>query len=749
METSTPNNESSAGSPKTDIFSFETGPDGVCVITMDVPGEPVNTLGGTMGDEIRRNWPRLMDDPNVKAFVFISGKKDNFIAGANIEMLATIKTADEGVHRSREAQAMFDQMAASHKPIIAAINGSTLGGGLELALACHYRMASDDKKTKLGLPEVMLGLIPGAGGTQRLPALIGAQAAMDMILTGKELTAKKALQLGVVDEVMPKAILLETARKRAAELASGKKKLPMRGVAALMEQLKKGKPDQKMLTALALEQNFVGRKVLFAQAEKLAFKKARGNYPAIPAALEAIRYGLEHGLDKGLQKEAELFGNLVISNVSRMLTTIFFGQTALKKDPGVDNKDVKPLPVKQVAVLGGGLMGGGIAYVTAAQARIPVRIKEKDHAGIGRGLLQVRGLLDERVKRKSITPMERDRLMASVTGGTDYAGFKTADVVIEAVFEDLALKHKIMADVEAVVKDTCIFASNTSTLPITRLASGSKRPHNVVGMHYFSPVNKMPLLEVIRGKETSDVAVATAVALGKAQGKTVIVVNDGPGFYTSRILAPYVNEAAWLLQDGGDIKQIDDAMVDWGFPVGPVMLLDEVGIDVAQKASKTMKEAFGDRMVMPEGFDKLTENGRLGRKSNKGFYVYAASDGKKKKEGDKEVDATVYDLTPQGRKRKSFNVDEIQQRLSLQFCNEAALCLQEGIIRGPRDGDVGAIFGLGFAPFRGGPFRYMDSLGAAEVVKRLRAFEQKFGRRFAPAQILLDMAAKSERFHKQ
>ncbi|MBI5497576.1 MAG: fatty acid oxidation complex subunit alpha FadJ, partial [Deltaproteobacteria bacterium] len=395
---------------------------------------------------------------------------------------------------------------------------------------------------------------------------------------------------------------------------------------------------------------------------------------------------------------------------------------------------------------GAGLLGGGMAYVSAALGGIPERLKAKDLEGLGRGLAQVRGILDERVKRRSISPMEREELLARVTGGVDYAGFQRADVIIEAVFEDLDLKHRIIKDVEAVAKPTAIFASNTSTLPITRLAEASARPGNVVGMHYFSPVNKMPLLEVIRGKQTSDLAVATAVALGKAQGKTVIVVNDGPGFYTSRILAPYVNEAAWLLSEGGDIRQIDEAMVDFGYPVGPLQLLDEVGIDVAEKAAKTMKASFGERMKQPDGMEAMNKDGRLGRKNKKGFYLYVDT---KKKKGGKEVDLTVYDLTPQGRKRKTLPVEEIQQRLSLQFVNEAALCLQEGILRSARDGDIGAIFGLGFPPFRGGPFRYMDTVGAGEIVRRMRKYEEKHGLRFAPAQILVDMAKNNGKFHKE
>jgi 3-hydroxyacyl-CoA dehydrogenase/enoyl-CoA hydratase/3-hydroxybutyryl-CoA epimerase len=395
--------------------------------------------------------------------------------------------------------------------------------------------------------------------------------------------------------------------------------------------------------------------------------------------------------------------------------------------------------VEKVAVLGGGLMGGGIAYVTSAVAKKPVRIKEKDDAGLGRGYAYARGILDERVKRKRISRLDREEVMARITGTTGHEGLEGADVIVEAVFEDLALKRQVIREVDAVAKADAIFASNTSTLPIGKLAEASSRPENVVGMHYFSPVHKMPLLEVIRAEKTAPQVIATAVALGKAQGKTVIVVDDGPGFYTSRVLSPYVNEAAWLVSEGADIHQVDEAMVDWGFPVGPIMLLDEVGIDVAQKASKTMLDAFGERMRPPEALQKVIDDGRLGRKNGRGFYTY----GEKKK----RVDPGVYRLLPGGEKRKRFDRHEIQDRLVLQFCNEAALCLEKGILRSARDGDIGAIFGLGFPPFRGGPYRYMDAEGSGEIVRRMREWEQKLGHRFKPAQILVDKAAKGEPFY--
>jgi 3-hydroxyacyl-CoA dehydrogenase/enoyl-CoA hydratase/3-hydroxybutyryl-CoA epimerase len=383
-------------------------------------------------------------------------------------------------------------------------------------------------------------------------------------------------------------------------------------------------------------------------------------------------------------------------------------------------------------------MGGGIAYVTSALQGVPVRVKDKDDAGVGRALKQVQGILEERAKKRSLTPREAHAKMALVTAGTDYSGFKSADLIIEAVFEDLALKHRIIAEVEAITGDSCIFASNTSSIPITELAKGSRRPEQVIGMHYFSPVHKMPLLEIITHKGTADWVTATCVEVGKRQGKTVIVVNDGPGFYTSRILAPYMNEAAHLLAEGADIAELDRALVEFGFPVGPITLLDEVGIDVAHKVGPIMETAFGKRMAAPKALEKVVSSGRLGRKNQKGFYLY----GDKKK----EVDASVYDLLPHGRDRKHLDAREMAERCVLQMVNEAVRCLDEGVLRSARDGDVGAIFGLGFPPFLGGPFRYADSLGAAELLRRLEHYQDKCGERFTPAPSLEGMAKAGQLF---
>jgi len=722
--------------------------DGVAVLTFDLPGESVNTLSPETGGAFAELMARAEKDPAARAVVFISGKKDNFVAGAKIDFLQQIKTAAEATKVSRDGQEGFDRLDAFPKPVVAAIHGACLGGGLEWALACDYRIATDSPKTTLGLPEVQLGLLPGAGGTQRLPALIGVQAALDLILTGKNVKPAKAKKLGLVDEVVPVPLLRQVALQRARELSAGALKVERphgQRLKAVASQSKKGLTgliqslaNKELWSEVALEANPVGRKILFEQARKQLQKKTRGKYPAPEKALEAIRTGVESGRKAGLEAEARLFGELVVSDVSRRLVEIFFATTALKKENGTADASVKAREVKKIGVLGGGLMGGGIAYVATALQGVPARVKDKDDAGVGRALKQVQSVLDERVKKRSLTWREASAKMAMVTAGTDYAGFKNVDIVIEAVFEDLKLKHRVIAETEAVTREDCIFASNTSSLPITELAKGSKRPEQVIGMHYFSPVHKMPLLEIITHKGTADWVTATCVEVGRKQGKTVIVVNDGVGFYTSRILSPYMNEAAFLLAEGADIAELDKALVDFGFPVGPITLLDEVGIDVAQKVGPIMEAAFGKRMAAPRTLERVIQDGRLGRKNKKGFYTY---DGKKK-----EVDATVYALLPNGTERRKFERAEMAERCALQMVNEAIRCLGEGILRSPRDGDVGAIFGLGFPPFLGGPFRYADSLTPDGLLKRLEHYHDKFGERFTPAPLLVDMVKEGKTF---
>ncbi|HET9554690.1 MAG TPA: fatty acid oxidation complex subunit alpha FadJ [Anaeromyxobacteraceae bacterium] len=711
------------------FFTVEAA-DGVATLLLDVPGESVNTLSAEVGDELDRLLTRLEQDAAVKAIVVASAKRDGFIAGAKLEMIRAVGSAAEAEELSRQAQAGFDRLERLKKPVVAAIHGACLGGGLELAMACHYRVAADDAKTSLGLPEVQLGLLPGAGGTQRLPRLVGIAAALDLILAGKAVKAKKAMKLGLVDEAVPPPLLRAVARERALALASGA--LRRRAAAGRAKGL--GAVQQALL-----EENPLGRQVLFAQARKQLLAKTRGHYPAPERALEAVRHGYEKGVAEGLAFEARAFGELAVSDVSRRLVEIFFAQTALKKDTGVDDPAVKPRRVASVGVLGGGLMGGGIAYVTV-NAGLPVRVREKDDAAAARALAGVAAQLDERVKRRSLDKLERHATMRLLTATTGWEGLGGVDLLVEAVFEDLALKQEMVRAFEA-VNGHGIFASNTSSIPIAEIARASRRPEAVIGMHYFSPVPKMPLLEIIASKATAPDVIATAVALGKKQGKTVIRVGDGPGFYVNRILGPYMNEAAWLLAEGAAIEDVDQALTGFGFPVGPITLLDEVGIDVGEKVGKILHAGFGDRMKPPDALHGVVAAGRQGRKNGKGFYRYAGG----KKQG---VDESVYDLLPGGRTRRKLDRAAIAERLALALVNEAAAALGDGIVRSARDGDVGAVFGIGFPPFRGGPFRLVDTRGAAQVVDALRKLEEAHGARFAPAPLLVEQARSGATFYR-
>lgn len=701
-------------------FTLELRDDNVAVIHIDVPGESMNTLKASFAEEVAQVLNNLEQQSNLKGVVVISDKPGSFVAGADISMIDACETAADTESLARQGQAMFDRIEQLNVPVVAAIDGACLGGGLELALACHYRVATDSNKTVIGLPEVQLGLLPGSGGTQRLPRLIGVQKALPLILTGKQLRAKQAKKLGIVDDVVPQSILLEAAVKLA-----------------LASKPKVRTAKHSMLNKL-LENTGVGRGIVFSKAREQAQAKAKGNYPALDKIIDTIAYGSDKGFKAGLEYEARAFGELAMTPESKQLRNIFFATTAMKKETGAG--DTKPREINRVGVLGGGLMGGGIAYVTAAKAGLPARIKDINEKGIVHALKYSYDLLNKKVKRKHMPRAELEATMLRLSGSLDYSGFDQVDVVIEAVFEDLGLKQQMVADIEAVTQDKTIFATNTSSLPITKIAANAKRPQNVIGLHYFSPVDKMPLAEIITHAGTSDETIATTVALAKKQGKTPIVVTDGAGFYVNRILAPYMNEAARLVLEGEPIEVVDQALVKFGFPVGPMKLMDEVGIDVAAKVAPIMADELGDRFRAPDAFGKLLDDDRKGKKNQKGFYAYSG-----KKPG-KSVDDSVYSLLGINPDAK-LGGDEIAQRTVLLMLNEAAYCLAEGIIRNPRDGDIGAIFGIGFPPFRGGPFRYMDAIGVKEIVSRLTAYQQQHGERYTPAPLLQKMAENNESFY--
>lgn len=701
-------------------FNLTRRDDGIAILTMDVPGETMNTLKAQFGPEISEILAEIKGDPHIRGLVLISGKKDSFVAGADISMLDACKTVGDAKALSQQGHVVFNELEALKIPVVAAIHGACLGGGLELALACHQRVCSDDGKTMLGVPEVQLGLLPGGGGTQRLPRLVGITTALDMMLTGKQIRPKQALKMGLVNDVVPQTILLQTA----VEMALAGKRAP--------------KPIKKSLVNQVLEGTSFGRNIIFDQATKQVEKKTQGNYPAPAKIIDCVRQGIAKGMQKGLEVEASHFAELVVSKESEALRSIFFATTEMKKETGAEG--ATPRKVNKAVILGGGLMGGGIASVTTTKAKIPVRVKDISEKGLSNALSYAYKLLDKGVKRRHMTPAARDNLMALMTTTTEYKGVKDADIVVEAVFEDLALKHQMVKDIERECGEHTIFASNTSSLPISQIAEASTRPENVIGLHYFSPVEKMPLVEVIAHAKTSPETIATTVAFARKQGKTPIVVQDGAGFYVNRILALYMNEAAQLLLEGQSVEHLDKALVKFGFPVGPITLLDEVGIDVGAKISPILEKELGERFKAPAAFDKLLGDDRKGRKNGKGFYQYGASSKKTK-----AVDETVYGVLGI---KPGTNKDAkaLAERCVVQMLNEAVRCLDDGIIASPRDGDIGAIFGIGFPPFLGGPFHYIDTLGAANLVKILESYQSQFGNRFEPCERLKTMARENVSF---
>lgn len=714
---------------------IERREDGVAVLVIDVPGEPVNTLKETFAEDFSKAFDEIDEDRDVRAVVIASGKPSSFVAGADIKLLRGLTEREQGITLARTGQKAMDRVERCKVPVVAAIAGPCLGGGLELALACHGRVAASDREVKLGLPEVQLGVLPGLGGTQRLPRLVGVRTALDLLLTGKQLDARRAHKVGLVDRLCPSSILVDVAAQHALTLAERVAR-PKKTFDTFREFFQTDELEE-----LALAENPLGRKLLFDQARKKLLAKTHGNYPAPQRILEVVRLGLERGVRRGFEAEAEGFGELAVTPVAKRLMEIFFAQQALKKDRGVD-EDVRPQHVERVGVLGAGLMGSGIAYVSTHNAGTFVRLKERDDAALAAGLRRIREELSERLRRKRITQYEFDLMSSRVTATTDDTGLASCDVVIEAVFEDLELKKQMLRLVESSGGERTIFASNTSSLPISAIAAAAQHPERVIGMHYFSPVPKMPLLEVVVSEHTAPWVTATCVELGKRQGKVVIVVRDGPGFYTSRILGAFLNEAAHALSEGYRVEAIDLALTRLGFPVGPLQLLDEIGLDVGAKVGGILHDAFGERLAPPPGMARLVEGERLGRKNGRGFYLYDQD----YRKGRRPTDATVYEVL--GVTPRDEETDELAERCLLQMVNEAARCVEEGIVRSARDADVGAVFGLGFPPYLGGPCRYVDATGAQTVLRRLEQYRGRYGTRFTPAPAIERQAAEGKRFYE-
>ncbi len=691
--------------------------DGIGRIVIDRPDDEINAIDldlvEALGSAIRA--ARAYSD--MRGLIVASAKPGQFVAGADLKMLSQAPTAADIEHASRRFQAVCDELAWLPCTTVAAIGGPALGGGLELALACDFRVAADAASVSLGQPEVNLGILPAGGGTQRLPRLIGLQRALDIILSGRRLNARRARRAGLVDEVVHPQVL-----EQAAQAWAKKPKRP------LQRPLRLG-PTMQAAADLA-EQTALGRQLIYRQAREAVLARTHGHYPAPLKALEAVEIGLEQGVAAGFEAETRAFGELAQTEITRNLIWLFMA-TQHQKRLGTRNARL----VQRLAVVGAGFMGAAIAEVGAV-AGLPVRVRDVKPEAVAKGLSSIRKMVDGGVARRRFTAHEGRDILQRVSGTADYTGFAGTDVVIEAVFEDLTVKRKVIEELEAVLPADAVIASNTSALPIHEIACQARHQDRIVGMHFFSPAERMPLLEVVKPMAASEEAVATAVSLGVKMGKTVIVVADAPGFYTSRVLGVMMNEAALLLGEGALVEDVERAVTAFGFPVGPFVLFDEVGLVVAQHVGETVASAFGDRLPTSTLVPELVTAGQTGKASGAGFYIWP-----KRSRLPRPLPQPKRQVNPRvvGRAttQRAFSAEDIQDRLVLLFVNEAIRCLEEGVLQSATDGDLGAVLGLGFPPFRGGPFHYADALGAGVLARKLQKLTDQHGPRYAPADLLV------------
>jgi 3-hydroxyacyl-CoA dehydrogenase/enoyl-CoA hydratase/3-hydroxybutyryl-CoA epimerase len=692
---------------KTNTFSQKIIEDTIILLTFNTPGKRVNIFTPEAMDELETILLSLKKRTDLQALLFISGKENHFTVGADINILAGLTDRETGYQLSRRGQQVFSLFTELPFPAISVINGVCVGGGTELSLACTYRIAGDHQKTRIALPEVTIGIIPGWGGTQRLPRLVGVQRSLDFILSGRRLDAQQAFRLGIIDKVIDADSLLPAAIQFAKKVISGE------------NVLRQSHRQKRTL----LDRLPFGKQILYSFAKRRITKQTWGNYPAPQLALTAIREGLKKPIDQGLQIEALYFKQLTDSTVSKNLIRIFFWRNAIKKERVIESADIKPLEISQTAVVGTGVMGGGIAQMLAARE-------------ISTCLKGIREKSLERAKQRGVS--NSAKIGESIGYTLSYEGFQEYPFIIESIPENLKLKEKIFVDLEKQVTDETIIATNTSSFSICELAKSLQKPQRFIGMHFFNPPRRMPLVEIIRGEHTSDKTLVTTVNLAKQLGKTPVVVKDSPGFVVNRILAPFLLEALLLLKEGIALIKIDSLMKKFGLPAGPFEMFDVIGMDIALAVAKNLAGGHEASDSAITFLGKIVEAGYLGKKTGLGFYCY-----KKKR---KKCNRKIKQYIEYGEKQYPAD-EEIIQRLIYPMVNEAACCLEEEIVSQVRDIDVAMIFGLGFAPFRGGLLTYADKEGITKIFNVLEGYSEKYGQRFKPCRLLYAMQKEGRNFY--
>ncbi len=692
----------------------------VCFFEMDLTGEKVNKLSTPVMMKMRELLQEVARNSQYKALVFVSKKPKIFIAGADIDEIKKLDTPAKFAEAVGQGQSIFNIIEDLPIPTFASIHGACAGGGCELILACDYRISSDDSSTRIGLPETMLGILPGFGGCVRLPRVVGLQAALDVILAGKLLNAKKANKIGLTDRMVHQNLLeAHTVRFIQEIFKDGGKK-----------RKKTFKPQG--LVAGLLEGPL--RFVVFNAAKKGVLKATNGHYPAPLKALEVIKKTYKMSdRTQALEIEKNGFCEVAVTDISKSLIHVFDLTEMVKKQTGVPGVEVTPMEVKGLGILGAGTMGGGIAYV-AADKGIKVRVKDLNTEALAKAYKHARDLWQKLAKKKVIDQYQLTQKVSLISGGTDYADFKTLDVVVEAIVEDMGIKQKVIGETATQMKSDALIVTNTSSLSVTEMAKGHPRPENFAGMHFFNPVHKMPLVEIIRGEKTSDKTIATIFELTKKMGKMPVVVKDGPGFLVNRLLLPYMAEAAFLLQEGMDIKTVDHYYVkEFGMPMGPFALMDEVGLDVCIKVLKIFKKAFGERVDLAPCMVALESTGRLGKKNRKGFYHYDDKDYRG------EVDVSIYEALGLKTPTNPYDSKECIERGVFAMINECARAFYDDkIVELPHEVDLAMIMGTGFPPFRGGLLKYADKITAQYVATQLADYSSKrnAGKRLEPSEAL-------------